>query len=141
MSLGNSGIAVMAIVMALGVGDVVAAEDIGKREYDNNCVVCHGVSGKGDGPYAGIIDTMIPDITLLQSQNNGVFPFDRVYGAIDGRREIKAHGPRDMPIWGNEYNEKAIEYYSDYIAEYNAEGFVRGRILALVHHIYTLQGE
>ena len=46
-----------------------------------------------------------------------------------------------MPIWGNEYNEKAIEYYADYIAEYNAAGFVRGRILALVSHIYMLQIE
>ena len=141
MRLGTSAIAVMAIAMTLGAGDVFAAEDIGKREYDNNCAVCHGVTGKGDGPYAGIIDTMIPDIRLLQRQNNGVFPFDRVYRTVDGRMEIKAHGPRDMPIWGNEYNEKAVEYYSDYIAEYNAEGFVRGRILALVHHIYTLQTE
>jgi mono/diheme cytochrome c family protein len=134
-------VAAVAVAMTVGVADVFAAEDIGKREYDNNCAVCHGVTGKGDGPYAGIIDTMIPDITLLQRQNKGVFPFDHVYRTIDGRMEVKAHGPRDMPIWGNEYNEKAVEYYSDYIAEYNAAGYVRGRILALVNHIYTLQAE
>ena len=25
-------------------------EDLGKRVYVNRCAVCHGVSGKGDGP-------------------------------------------------------------------------------------------
>jgi mono/diheme cytochrome c family protein len=116
-----------------------AAEDIGKLEYDNNCAVCHGTAGKGDGPYAGIIETRIPDITTLTKSNNGVFPYDRVYQTIDGRADVKAHGSRDMPIWGNEYNAKAAEYYSDYLHHYNAEGFVRGRILALINYIYTLQ--
>ena len=27
------------------------APDLGKREYDANCAVCHGAKGKGDGPY------------------------------------------------------------------------------------------
>jgi len=116
-----------------------AAEDIGKREYDNNCVVCHGTLGKGDGPYAGIINTRIPDITTLQKANNGVFPYDSVYQTIDGRKEIKAHGTRDMPIWGNEYNDKATDYFFGYPREYVAEGFVRGRILALINYVYMLQ--
>ena len=125
--------------MAFGFASVCAADDIGKREYDNNCVVCHGIDGKGNGPYAGIIDTKVPDLSMLQKSNNGVFPFDRVYQTIDGRMELKAHGTRDMPIWGNEYNDKAAEYYSDYLRDYSAKGFVRGRILALVNHIYSLQ--
>ena len=99
------------------------------------------MTGKGDGPYAGIIDTKVPDMTMLQKNNNGVFPFDRVYQTIDGRMEVKAHGTRDMPIWGNEYNEKAAAYYSDYLRDYSATGFVRGRILALVNHIYSLQAK
>ena len=118
-----------------------AADDIGKREYDNNCAVCHGISGKGDGPYAGIIDTKTPDLTMLQKNNNGMFPFDRVYQVIDGRVEVKAHGTRDMPIWGNEYNAKAAEYYSDYPGFYSAEGFIRGRIIALIGHIHSLQAK
>ncbi len=134
-------VAALGAMLALGFADVSASDDIGKREYDNNCAVCHGATGKGDGPYAGIIDTRIPDITMLQKNNNGVFPYDRVYQSIDGRLEVKAHGSRDMPIWGNEYNDKAAEYYADYIRDYNAKGFVRGRILALVNHIYSLQAK
>jgi len=130
---------VMSAIMMAAFTAASAAEDTGKREYDNNCAVCHGSMGKGDGPYAGIIDTRIPDITTLQKANNGVFPYDRVYQMIDGRTEVKAHGTRDMPIWGNEYNAKAAEYYSDYINHYNAEGFVRGRLLALINYIYSLQ--
>jgi len=115
------------------------ADDVGKREYSNNCVACHGVSGKGDGPYAGIISTKIADLTTLQKANGGVFPFNRVYEMIDGREAVPAHGSRDMPIWGNEYNDKAAEYYMDYPREFNTAGFIRGRILALVNYIYELQ--
>ena len=133
--------AVVAAMLIVGCTAAGAAEDIGKREYDNNCAVCHGAGGKGDGPYAGIIDTKVPDLTTLQKANNGVFPYDSVYQTIDGRKEVKAHGSRDMPIWGNEYNAKAAEYYADYLHGYNAEGFVRGRVLALVNYIYTLQAQ
>lgn len=133
--------AAIGAVLILGCAGAGAADDVGKREYDNNCAVCHGASGKGDGPYAGIIDTKVPDLTTLQQANNGVFPYDRVYQTIDGRLDLKAHGTRDMPIWGNEYNAKAAEYYSDYLSNYSAEGFVRGRVLALVNHIYSLQAQ
>ena len=117
----------------------VAADDVGKREYNNNCVACHGVMGKGDGPYAGIINTKIPDLTMLQKSNGGVFPFNRVFEALDGRAPGPAHGSRDMPIWGQEYSEKAAEYYFDYQRDYSTAGFIRGRILALVSYIYELQ--
>jgi hypothetical protein len=33
-------------------------------------------------------------------------PEDRIARFIDGRGDVKAHGPRDMPVWGNRfYNE------------------------------------
>ena len=134
-------VAILGAFLSVGFANVCKADDVGKREYENNCAVCHGMTGKGNGPYAGIIDTKVPDMTVLQKNNNGVFPFDRVYQTIDGRMEVKAHGTRDMPIWGNEYNDKAAEYYSDYLRDYSAKGFIRGRILALVNHIYSLQSK
>jgi mono/diheme cytochrome c family protein len=141
MRAAKAQIAAIGTVLILGSTGAGAADDVGKREYDNNCAVCHGASGKGDGPYAGIIETKVPDLTTLQQANNGVFPYDRVYQSIDGRLELKAHGTRDMPIWGNEYNAKAAEYYSDYLRDYSAQGFVRGRILALINYIYSLQAQ
>lgn len=133
--------AIIGAMLIFGCTATIAADDVGKREFDNNCAVCHGTSGEGDGPFAGIINTKLPDLTRLQEANNGVFPFDRVYQTIDGRKEIAAHGSRDMPIWGSEYNAKAAEYYADYLQQYSAEGYVRGRILALVNHIYALQSQ
>ena len=139
MKKGSIQATLVGAVLAATFAGPTAADEIGQREYESNCAVCHGMTGVGNGPYAGIINTKVPDITLMQKNNNGVFPYDRVYEAIDGRKSIAAHGSRDMPIWGNEYNDKAVDYYSDYIRDYNAEGFVRGRVLSLINHIYSIQ--
>lgn len=139
MKMGKLSAAIIGATLTFALAGPGAATDLGQREYDNNCAVCHGMTGVGNGPYAGIINTRIPDITALQKNNNGVFPYDRVYEVIDGRQAVGAHGTRDMPIWGNEYNARAADHYADYIRDYSAEGFVRGRILALINHIYGMQ--
>lgn len=115
--------------------------DIGQREFEANCAVCHGVSGKGDGPMAGYLTEKAADLTVLSKNNDGAFPFNEVYETIDGRKWVQAHGARDMPIWGRQYELAAREYYRDYPAPYDSEGFVRGRILALVSYIHDLQGK
>ncbi len=41
------------------------------------------------------------DLTRISQRNDGEFPYEKVYQAIDGREEaILAHGTREMPIWG-----------------------------------------
>jgi mono/diheme cytochrome c family protein len=112
--------------------------DLGQREFMSNCAVCHGVYGQGDGPYAGI-DVRVPDITTLSKRNGGVFPFAAVYQTIDGTQVPKAHGTRDMPIWGQDYKVKAGEYYID--VPYDPDAFVRARILALTEYVYRLQAK
>ena len=114
-------------------------DDLGKREYDSNCAVCHGEKGKGDGPYTAVIQMIqIPDLTKLAANNNGVFPFARVYETIDGRQFVKAHGTTLMPIWGKDYLVQSREsYYDDY--RYDPAVFVRARILALTEYVYRLQ--
>ena len=89
--------------------------DLGKREYDANCAVCHGAKGKGDGPFSGWVigKQIVSDLTVLAKKNNGVFPFARVYEFIDGTQVVKAHGTREMPIWGADYRVKGAEYYVD----------------------------
>ena len=113
--------------------------DVGKHEYVSNCAVCHGKSGKGGGPYAAITVTRIPVLTVLSKNNGGVFPFARVYATIDGTDEVKAHGTRDMPIWGTEYRFKGAEQYGE-LSVRIPESYVRARILALTEYIYRLQG-
>ena len=111
--------------------------DFGKREYDSKCAVCHGVKGKGDGPYAEIVDFRIADLTTLSTRNNGVYPFQRIYEIIDGSEELKAHGTRYMPIWGREYIVRAGE--ANFDVPYDPEMYVRTRILALTEYVQRLQ--
>jgi mono/diheme cytochrome c family protein len=112
--------------------------DLGKQEYESNCIGCHGRAGKGDGPYLLLLAKKEPaDLTTLTRKNNGVFPLQRVYEVIDGRQALEAHGPRDMPIWGLDYRAGSHAYPRD--EPYDPEAFVRSRILALVDYINRLQ--
>ena len=113
--------------------------DLGKREYDAKCAVCHGAAGKGDGPFAGVLTTKIADLTTLSKRNNGMFPFMWVQEVIDGRQTFRSHGPKEMPIWGLDYLAKARDSYMD--VPYDAEAYVRTRILALTEYVYRLQAK
>lgn len=121
---------------------VLAADkfDFGKREYEGNCAVCHGISGKGDGPYAGFVQTKRGlDLTGIQKRNGGIFPLLQILETIDGRREVAAHGTRDMPIWGRDYLARAKGDYMD--VPYDAERYVETRIVALADYLYRLQAK
>jgi len=132
-----------AIVMAFaGTTTTVALAadkvDIGKREYESNCIACHGKDLKG-GAYVDFLKVTPPDLSQLSRKNGGVFPFDRVYGSIDGRQDVKGHGSRDMPIWGKDYQVKAAEYYVD--MNYDPEAFIRTRIFALIDYLNRMQAK
>jgi len=133
-----------AIVMA-STGAVGFAQaqmlDIGKREFEASCAVCHGTSGKGNGPMAGLLSGRLPNLTTLAKRNNGVFPFARVYDTISGTTEVKSHGPREMPVWGPRYSEKATEHFRDYYGPYDPAAFARGRTLSVTEYVYRLQAK
>jgi mono/diheme cytochrome c family protein len=111
--------------------------DLGKREYDNNCATCHGLDGKGNGPYADMLKRSPPDLSMMTRRNGGIFPVAQAYDVIEGAGP--GHGGRDMPIWGKDYSVKAAEYYMD--VPYDSAGFVRARILSLVEYVNRLQAK
>jgi mono/diheme cytochrome c family protein len=113
--------------------------DFGKSEYDSSCAVCHGPLGKGDGPYVSLGYGIAADLTTLVKRNNGVFPFQRIYEFIDGRQMVRAHGAKDMPIWGNRYTPTNREGYFVGPDYYNPDAVVQTRILSLTEYIYRLQ--
>ena len=69
--------------------------------YQRNCTNCHGTRAKGDGQVARLLTVKPTDLTQLAVNNDGEFPADEVFQAIDGRKGILGHGMRDMPIWGD----------------------------------------
>jgi len=139
-------IATIALASALSViSPTVQAQavDIGKSEYTNNCAVCHGVNGKGNGPMAVVLTTPPTDLTTISKRNGGVFPFARVYqvidGSIDATQMVKAHGTREMPVWGKEFSTEAWKEMYGYGTIAGAESIVQGRIVALIGYIHGLQ--
>ena len=113
--------------------------DIGKREYEASCASCHGINGKGKGSFAELLQVGMPDLTTMARRNGGVFPITYAYNVIDGREVIKAHGTREMPIWGRTLTIRAAPIYDDY--GYDADVFVRARILSVIDYLYRLQAK
>ena len=111
--------------------------DAGKREFDAKCAVCHGVDGKGSGPYAANLKAKLPDLTTMAKRNGGAFPSARTAEIIEGAG--KGHGTREMPVWGLDYTVQANAMLPD--MPVNQAQFVRERIRALVAYLEKLQAK
>ena len=142
MKRNQFGIAVIGLAL-LGVGAAgLAADkvDLGKREYEANCAVCHGARGKGDGPFVSMMTVRVPSLTALAKANGSMFPFARVYEIIEGAQVPKAHGAPGMMIWGDAYVTQRAGLKDDYGgALYDPAALARARTLALTEYIYRLQ--
>ena len=133
LGVAAAGLALSSAALAQGISQRV---DFGKKEYESNCAVCHGMTGKGDGPIVELLTKSPPDLRQLAQKNGGVLPLSRLYEVIDGGG-VAAHGSRDMPIWGHDYKLQAAEYYFE--VPYDPEAYTRAKILALLEYISRLQ--
>ena len=115
----NMSLIFAALCLAFGTQRAWAEEDgstmTGAALYHVHCASCHGESGRGDGMVGAALRTPPADLTLLTHRNNGVFPEAKVSEFIDGMRDVAAHGPRAMPVWGlifqsRETIHKIVEY-------------------------------
>jgi mono/diheme cytochrome c family protein len=96
------------ILLALFHSPAFSAEpDEGKRAYLQYCSSCHGAGGKGDGPVSRDLKVKVPDLTTMARKKRGVYPLDDVMATIDGRRAVRAHGDREMPVWGETFRSEA----------------------------------
>lgn len=139
----RSSIVILALVIVLtawaGIRDKpTAAQEMevivgGEIEYQNSCAVCHGVDGKGQGPMGRFLTVRPADLTLLSKKNSGTFPFWRTYRAIDGREEVRGHGTREMPLWGDRFRSQAGGNDTGSRAQ------AAGRLLALVFYLQHIQ--
>src|SRR5262245_43835068 len=81
---------------------------VGQQEFRHACAVRHGLDGKGQRGIKtlNLLTVRPPDLTQLSKKHQGQFPFWQVYRIIDGREEVKGHGTRDMPIWGEVFRQQ-----------------------------------
>jgi mono/diheme cytochrome c family protein len=129
--------ALLGVLLVSGTAFAQTRPDLGKREFDTNCAMCHGLDGTGGGVMSTYLNRQPTNLTTLAKANGGILPMARMYEVIDGARDVPAHGTREMPAWGNDYRVQAASYYTD--VPYDPEMFVRTRILALLDYINHLQ--
>jgi mono/diheme cytochrome c family protein len=111
--------------------------DPGKSEFTSSCATCHGVDGEGKGPLSTQLKVRPEDLTVLAKKNNGIFPFEAIYEVIDGRKEVAAHGPRDMPIWGNRFGPNVAQTFL--VPGFDPETMIRMRILVIMDYLNRIQ--
>jgi len=139
------------VMVGLNTSGSAQQLDAGRTEYQAHCAACHGIDGKGNGPASDELKTHPADLTMLAKNNNGVFPYKAITEVIDGRKAFKAHGTREMPIWGYQLTpmpkltisplSPAKKADQNLKAYYDSEIVVRNRILAIVDYLYRIQAK
>lgn len=105
----------------------------GELEYQHACAICHGVDARGNGIMAKYLNVKPTNLRRLRLASGGGFPFWEIYRKIDGQSEIRGHGTRDMPIWGERFRAQAGGDGK------SAQTQAAGRILSLVFYLQHLQ--
>jgi hypothetical protein len=129
-----------ALSIMLGACSAAQAEESsirsGKVDFMTYCAACHGVSGRGEGTVAEFLTITAADLTKLAKNNGGMFPRDRAIKIIDGREQVRVHGGRDMPVWGDWFK---FEANASKAGKGASEATVQKRIIALVDYIESIQ--
>jgi mono/diheme cytochrome c family protein len=106
-----------------------ASGGLGARLFSTHCATCHGRDARGDGPLAGQLRRPPPDLTKYAENNGGVFPSERLLRIVDGR-DVRSHGDRDMPVWGDAFRSMPRGLTEDE---------ARARVAAIVSYLRTIQ--
>lgn len=144
MALAVAGLVLAGTQEAVADGSVVGAPlvsegislELGHRDFLNYCAACHGADAKGDGTLGEYLTLKVPDLTQLSKFNAGKFPEEKVVEVIDGRADVKVHGMRDMPVWGDWFNREAAGTDTSSAAR---ELIVNDRIASLINYIKSIQ--
>ncbi|MEI7446120.1 MAG: cytochrome c [Burkholderiales bacterium] len=113
--------------------------ELGRHEFESNCATCHGMEARGDGPMKPFLAREPADLTAIARRHGGTFPRSAIADLIDGRGVTGPgpHGTRDMPVWGRIYREQSDAQTRG--TPFPAEWSVRGRIVALVDYLQSIQ--
>jgi hypothetical protein len=104
----------------------------GYRDFRGYCGACHGIFADGNGPVAPVLTTPPADLTRLGERYGMPLPRSKLMPFIDGRAAMRAHGTREMPVWG-----KVL--HPDQAGSTEREMMVRGTILVILDYLETIQ--
>ena len=99
-------LAALAAVLVTGCARTDEVAPTGQNLYLRHCASCHGIAGEGDGPVASSLLTPPADLTRIAERSGGRFDEAEAMAFVDGRRALKEHGPREMPVWGAVFEEE-----------------------------------
>lgn len=107
---------------------------LGRDDFGIYCAACHGADAKGMGPVADVLSVTPSDLTQLARRAGGKFPQDLVARIIDGRAEVRGHGSREMPVWGDYFGAEKPE-----ASKSMREADIEARIRGLVGYLKSIQ--
>jgi len=106
--------------------------NLGEQYFMQYCSACHGADATGNGPVAPVLRTAPADLTRIAQRRGGQFPDAEIATFIDGQADVRAHGPRDMPVWGRRFADK-------FGGGTVGEEFARGHLLILIEYLKSIQ--
>ncbi|MCT4610118.1 MAG: cytochrome c [Pelagimonas sp.] len=113
--------------------EMPVAQD-GKAIFMENCAVCHGENGKGEGSMARAMAKPPADLTLIQARHGDNFPRAKVMSIVDGYAKSDMDGP-GMPEFGDLLQGDLIPFDS-------GDGIqtpTPRKLVALVEYLETIQ--
>ncbi|MBI2801142.1 MAG: c-type cytochrome [Gammaproteobacteria bacterium] len=105
----------------------------GRVQFEKNCARCHGADATGGTADTKVETVKAPDLTGLAKKSGGTLPLWEVYEVVSGSKVLAEHRTRAMPIWSEELAKARG------INKENKEAIVRGRILAILAYLSTIQ--
>jgi mono/diheme cytochrome c family protein len=125
----------LALVGAGGAAHAQAepeAPNPGREAFLQYCASCHGARGDGKGPMAGELRQSPADLRHLTGRFGSPLQTQRLLERIDGRRMARAHGSRDMPVWGEKLT-RNIPHGA------GTEAQTRGTLLIIIDWLESIQ--
>jgi hypothetical protein len=104
--------------------------ELGAAQYREHCASCHGAIDASGGVTGRKPDA--PDLTSLAARFGSPLRRDELAAFIDGRREVQAHGTREMPVWG-------ARLYESYPQTPGTEAVRGGTVQLLVDYLESVQ--
>ena len=100
----------------------------GRLHFQKYCSVCHGQDGTG--LVIDTFDIQPADLTMIRgNRKDDEFPILEIANIIDGRKMSKAHGTRDMPVWGEVFSTE----------DHLTESQIKGKLGEIIAYLMSIQ--